>query len=193
MLKWWYELHKIMGTKLLMSMLFHLQTDGATEQANRSIGQMFRVMVNPDQKDWVQKSALIEFTINSSIGSATGLALFEINCRYMPIIMTELRDVDKAPPVVQMFAQQALHNMAVAHDTLIEAQVFQTYYAYRRWCKEPDIKTDDLVYLSKKNMAMPKGRARKLMPKFIGPYRVMKTYPETSNYMLELPPQLAKR
>jgi hypothetical protein len=61
---------------------------------------MFRAMVKPDQKDWVQKSPLIEFVINSSIGSATGLAPFEINCRYMPIIMTELKDADKAPPGV---------------------------------------------------------------------------------------------
>jgi Integrase zinc binding domain len=118
--KWWHKLHRIMGTKLLMSTLFHPQMDGATEWANRSVGQMFRAMVNPDQKDWVQKSPLIKFVINSSIGSATGLALFKINCRYMPVIMTELRDVDKAPPGVQTFAQQALCNMAVAHDTLIE-------------------------------------------------------------------------
>jgi hypothetical protein len=69
--KWWCELHRIMGTKLLMSTLFHPQTDGAMEQANRSIGQMFRVMVNPDQKDWVQKRPLIEFMIKSRIGSAT--------------------------------------------------------------------------------------------------------------------------
>jgi hypothetical protein len=192
-LKWWHELHRIMGTKLLMSTSFHPQMDGAMEWANRSIGQMFRVMVNPDQKDWVQKSPLIEFAINSSIGSTTGLAPFKINCRYMPVIMTELRDADKVPPGVQMFAQQALCNMAVAHDMLIEAQVFQTYYSNRRWHKEPDIKVDDFVYLSTKNMAMPKGRARKLMPKFIEPYKVMKMYPETSNYMLELSPELAKR
>jgi len=36
----WKELHQLMGTKLLMSMSFHPQTDGATEQANRSIGHV---------------------------------------------------------------------------------------------------------------------------------------------------------
>jgi hypothetical protein len=71
--------------------------------------------------------------------------------------------------------------------------VFQKYYADRRRREEPDIKVDDLVYLSMKNMAMPKGRAGKLMSKFIVPYKVMKLYPETSNYTLELPPELAKR
>jgi hypothetical protein len=90
--KWWCELHRIMGTKLLMSMLFHLQTDGITERANRSIGQIFRAVIDPDQRDWVEKSPLIEFAINSSINNMTGLAPFEINNRYMPVMMKEAKD-----------------------------------------------------------------------------------------------------
>jgi hypothetical protein len=31
------------------------------------------------------------------------------------------------------------------------------------------------------------------LPKFIGPYRISKALPETSNYELELPPELTKR
>jgi hypothetical protein len=90
-------LYRLMGTKLLMSMSFHPQTVGATEQANRSIGQMFRAIIKPDQKDWVEKCTLIEFAINSSIGSVTGLALFEINCGYMPIIIKEVKDANQTP------------------------------------------------------------------------------------------------
>ena len=44
----WRELHKLMGTKLLISTAFHPQTDGATEQANHSIGQILRMIINND-------------------------------------------------------------------------------------------------------------------------------------------------
>ena len=36
----WKELHRLMGSKLLMSTTFHPQMDGATEKANRSIAQI---------------------------------------------------------------------------------------------------------------------------------------------------------
>ena len=44
-----------------------------------------------------------------------------------------------------------------------------------------------------KNILMPKGRAGKLVLKYVGPYRVTKAMPLTSNYELELPTELVKR
>jgi hypothetical protein len=43
------------------------------------------------------------------------------------------------------------------------------------------------------NLSLPKGQASKLMPKYIGPYKVLQAYPETSNYTLELPIELVKQ
>jgi len=40
---------------------------------------------------------------------------------------------------------------------------------------------------------MPKGRASKLVLKYVGPYKIMKAIPSTSNYELELPMELIKR
>jgi hypothetical protein len=49
------------------------------------------------------------------------------------------------------------------------------------------------VYLSTKNLNLPKNRARKLCPKYIGPYKVSEAKPETSTYTLELPTPLQER
>ena len=83
--------------------------------------------------------------------------------------------------------------MALAHGTLIEAWVFYQQYANTRQHEEPKIMVDDHVYLSTKNIKMPKGRASKLVLKFMGPYKVSKAIPTTSNYKLELLPELTKR
>jgi len=182
-----------MGTKLLMSTSFHPQMDGAMERANRSIGQMFRALIKPDQRTWVEKSLLIEFVINASIGNAMGLTPFEINYRYMPAMMKEMRVMEKTPQGVKTFARNALKNMTLAHDALIKDRIFQQIYAHKKRRREPEIKINDLVYLSTKNIAMPKGRASKLVLNYVEPYKIMKAIPSTSNYELELPMELIKR
>ena len=61
----WCELHRLMGTKLLMSTVFHPQTDGTTERENHSIGQILRMIINDDQKNWADKCPMVEFALNS--------------------------------------------------------------------------------------------------------------------------------
>ena len=81
----WKELHRLMGSKLLMSTVFHPQTDGATERANRSIAQILHTVVSNNQKDWSYKCPMVEFAINSSVNAATtGYTPFELNYGYMP-------------------------------------------------------------------------------------------------------------
>lgn len=190
--KWWRELHKIMGAKLLMSTSFHPQTDGQTERANRSIGQIFRAAVAHDQKDWVDKVDMTEFAINISISETTKYAPFELNGGYMPSMIQELRG-NKAPRGVTDFARAALEHLANAHDAIITARVFQTLHANKRRSPELKIAEGSLVFLSTKNLNLPKNRARKLMPKFIGPYKVIKAKADTSTYTLDLPPALKQR
>ena len=79
----WKELHRLMGSKLLMSTMFHPQMDGATEKANRSIAQILWTVVSNDQKDWSRKCLMVEFAINSSINATTGYAPFKLNHEYM--------------------------------------------------------------------------------------------------------------
>jgi hypothetical protein len=191
--KWWKELHKILGTKLLMSTSFHPQTDGQTERANRNVGQIFRTIVRHNQKDWIDRVDLTEFAINASISETTKYAPFELNGGYMPSMIKEIRADEVIPQGIKSFAAQALLNLVDAHDAIIETRVFQTCNANRHCREETTISRGDLVYLSTKNLNLLKGRAHKLCPKYVGPYRVLRAEPETLTYTLELPAALQQR
>ena len=82
----WCESHRLMGTKLLMYTVFHPQTDGATEQANHSIGQILRMIINDHQKNWADKYPMVEFVLNSSVSATTGFAPFKVNQGYANLI-----------------------------------------------------------------------------------------------------------
>ena len=62
-----------------------------------------------------------------------------------------------------------------AHDAILAAHVKQTRNA--NWKHQPSpFKKGDLTYISTKNLSLPKGHVRKLMPKYIGPYRIVECY-----------------
>ena len=58
-----------------------------------------------------------------------------------------------------------------AHDAIIEARINQASQAKKRRKNSP-LKLGDLLYLSTKNLRLPKARARKLVPKYMGTYRI---------------------
>jgi hypothetical protein len=185
----WRELQRLMGTKLLMATAFHPQTDGATERANQSIGQVLRSIVRDDQKDWAVKCPMVELALNSNVSATTGFALFELNHGYMPRIDLPV-NTDTMFKGVSQFEQQARWSLMAAHDAILEHRVDQTFQANRKHRESEIYAVDDRVYLSTQNRTLPKGRARQLVPRYIGPYRVTETHNKASMVTLELPDDL---
>jgi transposase InsO family protein len=99
----WKELHSLLGTELRLSSAYHPQTDGATERANRTMTQMLRQCVSPDQKDWVQRLPAIELAMNTAQLDTTGFSPFFLNYGQMP--RTLVWDVQTEYPGVRKFAQ----------------------------------------------------------------------------------------
>jgi hypothetical protein len=121
--KFWKELHRIMGTKLMMSMAYHPQMDGATECAIRQVSQVLQSLIKPDQTDWANQCPMVEFAMNSTISSTMEFAPFELNYSWMPTIMTELDNTQYNG--IRQFTKQALQNLSVAHDAIITNCVSQ--------------------------------------------------------------------
>jgi hypothetical protein len=187
----WEHLHGLIGVKLKMSSSYHPETDGATERMNRTVTTMLRQCVSPKQTDWVQKLPAIEFAINLARSETTGYAPFFLNHGRMPRSMLWNAARANEYTAVRVFAQKLKDAVMAAHDSVLEARVKQTRQAncHRR---EAPFGEQDLVYVSTKNMNLPKGKARKLVPKYIGPFKINKVLGNNS-FKIDLPDDLRRR
>ena len=66
------------------------------------------------------------------------------------------KGITVSPPGVETFIRQALDNLEMAHDTIIESRIRQTYHANKRKGIVPTFEIGDLAYLSTKKLSMPK-------------------------------------
>ena len=149
---------------------------------------MLRQCIHPNQKDWVTQLPAIEFAINSARSVSTGYAPFFLNFGHMPRMMIW----DSAPstefPAIREFALQKKLVLMAAHDCILAARVKQIRDANKKRQTIP-LQVGDLVYLSSKNISFPKGLAQKLIPKFLGPYKITSDFGNVS-FQLNLPPHL---
>ena len=74
----WRALFARLGTKLDMSTASHPETDGQTERTNRVILGILRTYAS-SHSNWSQDLPLVEFAINNSVHSSTGLTPFYVN------------------------------------------------------------------------------------------------------------------
>ena len=150
---------------------------------------MLQTLLCNDQKDWDEYSPATEFALNSSVSATMGYAPFELHSEHIPQLGQRL-STDTQFTGVKQFAQQALWNLTMAHDGIIEHHVMQAQHANRRCKLSEHFSLGDLVYLSTKNLSLPKGQAKKLLPKFIGLYKIVEAHTATSTVTLDLPPKL---
>src|SRR5882757_4510818 len=174
-----------------MSSAYHPQSDGAMERANKTLMQMLCQCVDTKQKDWVSKLPAIEFAINSARSAATGYAPFFLNTGRMPRSMIWDSAKQTEYPGVRTFALQRKLALMAAHDSILATRVKEIRTANKKRQLAP-FRQDELVYVSTKNMAFPKGLARKLVLKFIGPYKILDDL-KNQSFVLDLPPHLKQR
>ena len=174
-----------------MSSAYHPQMDGATERANRTVTQMLRQCISPNQKDWVGKLPTIQFAINLARSESTGYTPFFLNNGRMPRAMVWNSASLTEYSNVRELAQKKKLALISAYDSIIGARMKQTRDANRKRLLVP-FKEGDFVYLSTKNITFTKGLARKLIPKFIGPYKIIQDF-NNQSFKLELPVHLKRR
>ena len=78
------ELTKALGTKRMLSMAYHPQSDGQTERINQEIETFLQHYINYQQDDWTEWITVVEFHYNDKRCAATGQILFVLNFERHP-------------------------------------------------------------------------------------------------------------
>jgi hypothetical protein len=130
--KFWEELHKSLGTKLLHSSAYHPQTSGQIERVNQILEDMLRACVLEFPQKWDDYLPLAKFSYNNSyqesIKMAPFEALYERQCR-TPLNWSEPGERNFFRPDMvkekEEKVQRIIHNLK-------EAQARQKNYADKR-------------------------------------------------------------
>jgi hypothetical protein len=171
--QFWQDLCKVFGTKLRLSTAFHPQTDGQTERMNRLIEDVLRHYVSPQLTDWDMLLTPLEFAINNATQESTGMSPFQMNYGHHPLTPLNLH-ADCKTPSVQDFAGRMADNLQLAKDALRAAQDRQKSFANTKR-RDVQFKVGDKVMLSTKNIHLNNPGPRKLLPRWCGPFKVIKT------------------
>jgi hypothetical protein len=190
----WRAFWHSMGTTLSMSTAYHPQTDGQTENSNKTLEIMMRSVIDFDQKDWDEHLAAAELAVNNSKNATTGFTPFYLyygQDARMPLdlALAPLTKAKANPAAVEATARWRRAQQQ-AFDNTEQAQQRQATYAdqHRRPVR---FAVGDRVWLSNANLKLTgeTKRARKFTERYIGPYRI-KRIVNANAYELELPASL---
>ena len=194
----WQQLMRIYGIKPSMSTAFRPQTDGQTERINQVIAKYLATQCTAIQDDWDEKISAMEIAINTNQHKTLRMSPYEADTGYpMRTPLDSMIPHDGVDEPAKSFADEMkqLHLKLQSDLIRLQEQIALTQHemqrSYNRNRPEQKFKPGDFVLLDTRNLSlahlgMSDESKRKISPKFIGPYKVLKeTTPDT--YELELP------
>ena len=184
------ELARLLGTKQSLSTAFHPQTDGQTERVNRVLQDMLRHYVSSKRDDWDEHLAAAEFAINNADHASTGFSPFVLNYGRAPRVpfqapVGQSRPADSAVKAVTELRARLESDLKQAKQLLNDAKSRQKFYADGKR-SDASFKAGDLVLLNTRNIKLKGPASTKLMPKWLGPFKV-ETVINPVAYRLALP------
>jgi hypothetical protein len=182
------EFTKLMGTKHNLTTAYHPQSDGQTERANQTLETMLRHYVGSRvHGDWHTCLAAAEFAINNAYSPSIGTTPFRLNYGREPRLPVSI--IPSTVPKAQEWADRMVFGLADAKRSLRLAQERQKK-VYDKGRRDVQYSVGDKVMLRSKNITLrrvgDKSTTPKLMPLWIGPYRVQEVIGKGA-YRLELP------
>lgn len=162
------RIHKIQTTS------YRPQSNGSLERSHRNLTEYLRAYINKSQDDWDSWIDYAIFSYNTAIHSATNFTPHELlygNRVELPSSVT------KSPEICYNYGNYAnelksrlQHSHAIARDNLLKSKEKSKAY-YDNDSKNTKFNIGDKVLL--RDDASHKGKCKKLMPVFTGPYEII--------------------
>jgi hypothetical protein len=176
----------------------HPQTDGQTERVNQVLEDYLRHYVKPLQTDWDKHLSMAEFAFNNSFHESTQNTPFRVVYGVDPLTPVSLLTPQEALtqenlrphcPGALASTQQMQQNLQQARRCLEAAnQRMKATTDKRR--KPMELQVGDEVLLRTRHLRVKGKIARKLFPRFIGPFTITKKINPVA-YRLHLPHTLS--
>jgi putative transposase len=184
---YWRQVTTILQTKLLMSTVFHTETDCLSENLNKTVVCYLRGFATHDQGNWDNYLPFAEYAYNSSIHRSTKQTPFELDLGYNPPLPLDLIADLQRPQAKESaktlqgreFVERLQRILEVSRDELRDAQDQQMAEANKsRSPIDPAITAGAKVFLDTKDLPVTYANVnptrRKLVHRYIGPYEILR-------------------
>ncbi|XP_024156291.1 uncharacterized protein LOC112164308 [Rosa chinensis] len=185
----WESFFKLQGTKLSKSSAYHPQSDGQTENLNRTLEQYLRCVTGEKPNQWVQALPWAEWWYNTSHHSAIEMTPFEALYGYPPPAISPYLPGSTAVAHVDQQLRDRDELLQLLKKNLKKAQARMKGF-YDKKHSERTFESGDYVYLKLqpyKQHSLQKNSFHKLSARYYGPFQIIEKIGPVA-YKLQLPP-----
>uniref|UniRef100_A0AAR2J3M5 Gypsy retrotransposon integrase-like protein 1 n=1 Tax=Pygocentrus nattereri TaxID=42514 RepID=A0AAR2J3M5_PYGNA len=182
----WKAFFEHLGVTISLTSGYHPTCNGQCERVNQELGKFLRVYCRQYPSEWSQYLIWAEIAQNSLVNSTTGLTPFQCVLGYQPSLAPWTARSSGIPAVDDWMRRSE----GVWEDTRRRiSDILQRYKAQadRHRGDTPVCCPGDRVWLSTRDFRF-EGACRKLLPKFIGPFKILSQVNDVT-YKVGLPPQ----
>lgn len=170
------------GVKHNLTTAYRPQADGQTERFNKVLGNMIRTMVDDRGRNWDAALPELVYAYNTSLNETTGFSPFYlIYGREARIPIEGQLGVEANGKDISL--EELSYAREVAQRNFQDGQLKnKKFYDEKR--SDVQLEVGDLVAI--KNNILQKGKSKKLIPRFKGPFKVMKKLNDVNYQVVNL-------